>query len=56
MLQNVYLFTGQEKYLLDKEILRWKKNFFAKFGLESVFHFTLDNFDIGQIKQAIYHS
>lgn len=56
MLQNVYLFTGQETYLLDKEILRWKGNFLSKFGPESVFHFTLDNLDIGQIKQAIYHS
>jgi len=56
MLQNVYLFTGQETYLLDKEILRWKSNFLSKFGSESVFHFTLDNLDIGHIKQAIYSS
>ncbi len=56
MLQNVYLFTGQETYLLDKEILRRKENFLAKFWPDSVFQFSLDNLDIGLIKQAIYHS
>jgi len=56
MLNNVYLFTGQEKYLLDKEILRRKENFLVKFGPESVFQFGLENMHIAQIKQAIYHS
>jgi len=56
MLNNVYLFTGQEKYLLDKEIFRWKENFLSKFGSESVFQFGLENMYIAQIKQAIYHS
>jgi DNA polymerase III delta subunit len=55
-LSNVYLFTGQEKYLLDKEIQRRKDNFLAKFGLESVFHFGVDNLDVSMIKQAIYYS
>jgi len=56
MLQNVYVFTGQETYLLDKELHRRKENFLSKFGPDSVFHFSLDNLDIAQIKQAIYHS
>lgn len=56
MLQNVYLFTGQETYLLDKELQRRKENFIAKFWLDSVFQFWLMNMDFAQIKQAIYSS
>ncbi|MCX6825278.1 MAG: DNA polymerase III subunit delta [candidate division SR1 bacterium] len=56
MIQNIYLFTGQETYLLDKELLRRKENFLQKFGPDSIFSFSLDNLDISQIKQAIYSS
>ncbi|MFA6256264.1 MAG: hypothetical protein WC606_03700 [Candidatus Absconditabacterales bacterium] len=56
MLQNVFLFTGQETYLLDKELFRRKEGFLQKFGADSVFSFSLDNLDIAQIKQAIYSS
>ncbi len=56
MLNNVYLFTGQETYLLDKELHRRKENFLGKFGPESIFQFGLMNMDFSQIKQAIYSS
>ncbi len=56
MISNIYLFTWQEKYLLDKELLRWKENFFQKFWPDSVFSFTLDNLQISTFKQAIYSS
>lgn len=56
MLQNVYLFTGQETYLLDKELQRWREWFLVKFWSDSVFSFSLDNLDISLIKQAIYSS
>lgn len=56
MLQNVFLFTGQETYLLDKELFRRKEWFLQKFGPDSIFSFNLDNLDISQIKQAIYSS
>jgi DNA polymerase III delta subunit len=56
MLQNVYLFTGQETYLLDKELFRRKENFLQKFGPDSIFHFGLMNMDFPLIKQAIYSS
>ncbi len=56
MLNNVYLFTGQETYLLDKELQRRKENFLVKFGSDSIFPFSLDNLDIAHIKQAIYSS
>ncbi len=56
MLQNVFLFTGQETYLLDKELFRRKEWFFQKFWSDSIFSFSLDNLDIGLIKQSIYNS
>lgn len=56
MIQNIFLFTGQETYLLDKELFRRKEWFLQKFGPDSVFSFSLDNLDISQIKQAIYSS
>ena len=56
MLTNVFLFTGQETYLLDKELFRRKEWFLQKFWPDSIFSFSLDNLDIGQIKQAIYSS
>lgn len=56
MLQNVFLFTWQETYLLDKELFRRKEWFLQKFGADSIFSFSLDTLDIAQIKQAIYSS
>ncbi len=56
MIHNIFLFTGQETYLLDKELFRRKEWFLQKFGADSIFSFSLDNLDIGQIKQAIYSS
>jgi len=54
MLENVYLFTGEERYLLDKELVRRKENFVAKFWPDSVFLFDLEEFNPSEIKQAIY--
>lgn len=54
MLSNVFLFTWEEKYLLDKEILRRKQNFAEKFWKDSIFAFTNENFDLGQVKQSIF--
>lgn len=56
MLQNVFLFVGQETYLLDKELLRWKEWFLQKFWPDSIYSFNLDNLSVGQIKQSIYSS
>jgi len=54
MLSNVFLFTWEEKYLLDKEISRRKQNFAEKFGKEAIFAFNNENFDLGHVKQAIF--
>lgn len=56
MIQNIFLFTWQEKYLLDKELFRRKEGFIQKFWSDSVFIFTLDNLQISHLKQAIYSS
>lgn len=54
MLSNVFLFTWEERHLLDKEISRRKQNFVEKFGKDAIFTFNNENFDVGQIKQAIF--
>ncbi len=54
MLNNVFLFTGEEQFLLDKELFRRKENFVLKYGQDSVFPFDVENFDLGILKQAIY--
>ena len=54
MLNNVYLFTGEEKYLLDKELARRKENFVSKFWPDSVFVFYLEDFNYSELRQAIY--
>ncbi len=54
MLNNIYLFTWEETYLLDKELFRRKENFVLKFGQESIFAFDFENLDMGMAKQAIY--
>jgi hypothetical protein len=45
MLKNVYLFTGEEKYLLDLEFYRWTSNFSQKFGNDAVFLYHNENRD-----------
>lgn len=54
MLSNVYLFTWEETYLLDKELFRRKESFALKFGQESIFAFDFENLDMGMVKQAVY--
>jgi len=54
MLSNVILFTGEERFLLDKELLRRKEGFAQKFGSEAIFSFDFENLDVAMIKQAIY--
>ena len=52
-MKNVYLFTGEEKYLLQAEIARWKANFSQKFGQDSVFSFDTENFDAQKIVELM---
>jgi len=53
-MKKVYLFTGEEKYLLDQELKRWMANFVQKFGSESVFFFSNQNFDTSKALEVIF--
>lgn len=54
MLQNIFLFTWEEKYLLEKEVLRWEKNFIEKFGENTIYTFNNENFNFEEIKQSLF--
>ena len=54
MLTNIYLFTWEEKYLLDQEVNRRISNFSQKFGQDSVSFFHVENWDEWKVKQSIY--
>lgn len=56
MIQNIYFFTGEEKYLLNKEIKRWKDTFVSKFSADSVFSFWPGNFDMAAFRQTASES
>lgn len=53
MIQNIYFFTGEEKYLLNKEIKRWKDTFVSKFSADSVFSFWSGSFDMAAFRQTV---
>lgn len=53
-LKRVYLFTGENVYMLSKELKRWKTVFSEKNGWDSVFSFNRENRDYNQIKQIIF--
>jgi len=54
MLKNVYLFTGEEKYLLDQELKRWTDGFSQKFGEDAMFVYHNENWDDWSVKQSIF--
>lgn len=54
MLKNVYLFIGEEKYLLDKEVSRRTGNFLQKFGTDSLFVYNNENRDEMSASQSIF--
>lgn len=52
--KKIYLFTGENDYLLKKELRRWKDSFAEKNWVESVISFGRENWDYGRIKQTIF--
>lgn len=54
MLSSVFLFYGENTYALRQELQRWKLNFLEKYGQDTLFHFSHQNWDLAQIKQALY--
>ncbi|MDR2190679.1 MAG: hypothetical protein LBP53_05900 [Candidatus Peribacteria bacterium] len=52
-MQNLYLFTGENRYELSKELQRWKEQFAQKFGADSVFAYHMENRNAGAILQQL---
>jgi DNA polymerase III delta subunit len=44
-MSNIYLFTGEEPYLVDQELQRRREGFVQKFGSDTVFVYDPENFD-----------
>ena len=53
MQENISLFTGEERYMLQQELLRWKKGFCEKYGAQNLFVFHADELDRDRIQQAL---
>lgn len=51
-----YLFTGEESYLLHKEVLKRQENFEKKYGPDTVVRLSLPENDIRQIIQTLCSS
>ncbi|HMT27415.1 MAG TPA: hypothetical protein PKD96_03855 [Candidatus Absconditabacterales bacterium] len=54
MKENIQLFTGEVDYLLLEELKRYKVGFTKKFGKENIFEFFPDQFNPGQVINAIF--
>ena len=54
MVSNVFLFTWEWKYSLDKELKRRKETFLQKYWEDSVFVFNSENWDNWNIIQNIF--
>ena len=52
--KNIFLFTWEEKYLLDLELNRWKDWFISKFWDNSFFAYNNQNFSSDELSQTIY--
>jgi len=52
-MKNIYLFTGEEKYLLDQELKRWKDKFIGKFGQDSLFVYGNQNFSSNKVWESV---
>ena len=49
----IFLFTGEEKFLLDQQLKKWKDAFVKKYGSNNLYIFQEDNFDPEQIASAL---
>lgn len=53
MANKVFLFTGEERFLLQQELKRWTSAFAEKHWMENVFVIRSDSFDLSVIKQSL---
>lgn len=52
--EKIYLFTWENRYMLQKTLFSWMKAFEEKNGKDSVFVFNSENRDYAQVKQTIF--
>lgn len=52
-MSNIFLFTGEERYLLDQELQRRRDGFVQKFGADTVFLYGPENFEPSSMMQNI---
>lgn len=50
----IFFFTGENAYMLNQELNKRKSTFLEKYGSDGLFEFSQQNWDLGQIKQALY--
>lgn len=56
MTANTFLFTGEESYLVEKEVQRWKKSFSAKYGTDNINSYSMSNFSVQAISSDLFES
>lgn len=54
MKKNVVLFTWEEKFLIQKELKKWKYAFAQKYSEENIFVFHKENFSYSNIINSIF--
>lgn len=50
-MSNAFLFTGEDRYVVDQEVARWRDGFVQKFGSDAVFVYGPENFDPAAIME-----
>lgn len=53
MSENILLFTGEERFTLQQELIKWKTAFCEKYGSQNLFVFHSDELDGDRIQQAL---
>lgn len=54
MLSSVFLFTGENSYMLNQQLNERKTAFIEKYGADALLEYTSENRDSAQIKQSLY--
>ena len=56
MSAKTFLFTGEESFLVEKEVRRWKSSFSSKYGKDNISIYTPHNFDVATIANDLFGS
>ncbi|AHB41637.1 hypothetical protein P148_SR1C00001G0848 [candidate division SR1 bacterium RAAC1_SR1_1] len=54
MLSNIFLFTGEEKYLLHQELKRRTDGFVQKYGTDALLIYKTDDLSLESLRQVLY--